>query len=819
MHLALPPRAASRSTIFAALAVLTCVVGTASSARAQAPWDATLFVAPFPSPYLSDWQINPTVATLTILNGGSSAQDVILRYDVRNQAGVVVTTGYSDPQTIAAGIPVVYSDLSEIAGTQEHDPGLEDQVVRTGRLPEGDYTACVAVTDLGGFVLAQDCAEFTIIYPDPPMLIAPASDDVVLSAAPIFQWTPLQVPSDYTLRYVLQIAEVLPNQLPEAALSSNILWYENDDVGTTSLPYPLDALPLESGKTYAWRVIAMDQNGYAASANDGSSEIWTFTYDDGAGGGGEIPASSPITLTLRNDPDDPSVTAPEDDPTTGLLQICSEWDLDQPVEAVSLPLASRILFPKSVTVPAGLVRKVNGNHRVWAILGARDPWSFVAYGDCDGPLDRTVLRWIGARRTSDAQELWGWLAGAASGDDSPAIPEDTPGATLKFGVGIFSLYEMTATGDSLEPVRQFLEDNEVEVQPGFNFYGIVDGNQSPILKTIADRLHTTTADFEIQGFAGFNNQVNAGVSIGRTDAGESGLAGDVGTAFVILELTGTLPAWEHPGWDWVQSLQLGLDVVVQDSLAYGVGARDAGSASSLEIVPAVTLTLVTSDDVTFTGTVGLDFAKNKGEAFNPHLVVKLNSDAKWRPGRLRGMDVYIGNPEIELDVEDWPEWSSLKQNGFGALEWSLGVNGSLGWGNEEAIAKLGVTFGRKADEPGEYWGDLVSKDSALAKSDTLLIERSRDGLRQAEERGDTAAAEAFQTQLAEREARLANTLRSLRADAAALDQWKKAEAQGVSKPNAGEKKGAWWWKARLGFGNMSLLDLVDLVRKAMRGGS
>ena len=43
----------------AVAAVLTWAVA-APRAQAQMGWDATLHVDPYPSPYLSDWQTNPT---------------------------------------------------------------------------------------------------------------------------------------------------------------------------------------------------------------------------------------------------------------------------------------------------------------------------------------------------------------------------------------------------------------------------------------------------------------------------------------------------------------------------------------------------------------------------------------------------------------------------------------------------------------------------------------------------------------------------------------------------------------------------------------
>jgi hypothetical protein len=185
---------------------------TRSVSAQQTDWTEMLQINPYPSPYLSDWETNPNIATLTLVNPTTSSQDVVLRYDIHNQRGALLASGRSDPQTIAAGSPTIYTSFVDIEGSSQHDPTLESEMTTTGRIPEGVYTVCVLAADAQNLVLARTCQQFTIVYPDPPMLISPADGAVVSTTSPMFQWTPLQVPGDYQLRYILQIAEVQQGQ-------------------------------------------------------------------------------------------------------------------------------------------------------------------------------------------------------------------------------------------------------------------------------------------------------------------------------------------------------------------------------------------------------------------------------------------------------------------------------------------------------------------------------------------------------------------------------------------------------------------------------
>jgi hypothetical protein len=276
----LPDATLRNKLVNAVVALAACYFAVSSPLQAQG-WDATLIIDPFPSPYLSDWQTNPNVASLTVFNNTGRTGETVVHYTVVDASGRVLLTGRSDPLTVLSGTPTVFSTTSTIGGYNEYDPELEDLVIRTGRFPESDYTACIFLTDASGFVLVDNvCSEFSTFYPDPPYLLYPMDDDTLGNAQPIFEWTPVQVPIEFPVTYVVQVAEILANQTPLLALTANILQHEDGSLFAPYLEYPLGGYPLENGKRYAWWVQALDQDGTPPATNEGRSEIWTFVYDE-----------------------------------------------------------------------------------------------------------------------------------------------------------------------------------------------------------------------------------------------------------------------------------------------------------------------------------------------------------------------------------------------------------------------------------------------------------------------------------------------------------------------------------------------------------
>jgi len=288
----------------AALLVGSLVVLVARPAELLAQgWQAVLTVDPFPSPYMSDWEIDPTIGQLTLTNLTSATTDVTMHYTL-TRGSQLLLRGVTDPQTIPAGQSVVFDATSNIGGEADWNRDFERLVRETGRLPEGEYEGCVRIVDPSGFVLVdRQCARFTTLYPDPPFLVFPMNGDTITTTDPIFEWLPVQVPPLDGVRvgYVLEIAEVNTDarQLPEVALESNIRQYVEPDLVATNHQYPLGALPFSPGRTYAWRVQALDGNGRPIASNQGRSEAWTFVYSEPEGEV-ERPVAS-IALTPERD--------------------------------------------------------------------------------------------------------------------------------------------------------------------------------------------------------------------------------------------------------------------------------------------------------------------------------------------------------------------------------------------------------------------------------------------------------------------------------------------------------------------------------------
>ncbi len=245
---------------------------------------AEFFVQPFPSPYVSDWQTNPSIASLTVFNGSNSPKEVVITLSVTTNDGRQVISGTSSPTVLLRG-PNVMNNTSLLHGNLKYyDTGIKSQIIQTGRIPEGTYSACISILGAEGVrLVSEQCREFTIVYADPPQLVYPMDGDSVNTNFPIFQWTPVQVPVQYQVHYVFKMVQLLQGQTPLQALDADIPQYTNENLAATTLQYPLSALPLVAGDTYVWQVQALDQNGFPPASNNGESQIRTFTYQKPVG--------------------------------------------------------------------------------------------------------------------------------------------------------------------------------------------------------------------------------------------------------------------------------------------------------------------------------------------------------------------------------------------------------------------------------------------------------------------------------------------------------------------------------------------------------
>ncbi len=255
-----------------------------------AQWNSTLFINQYPSPYMSNWENDPTIGSLT-LNGIAGTRIYFSVRITHNRIGEVLNA-QSDIYILTSPIQVFTTYEVVNWNDVNYNTSIREQVVRSGRFPEGSYELCVRVLSESGSELTQSCATFSILYPEPPQLIYPVNSSSITEELPMFQWSPVITPPDFPVRYLLKIVEKLPGQSLSRAIEANYP-HQIDSVDIiSSYNYPASALPFEFGKEYVWQVTAIDQYGYPVTSNNGKSEIWSFYFGSRPSEVSELPVDT-----------------------------------------------------------------------------------------------------------------------------------------------------------------------------------------------------------------------------------------------------------------------------------------------------------------------------------------------------------------------------------------------------------------------------------------------------------------------------------------------------------------------------------------------
>lgn len=257
-------------------------------------WSLMVQVNPTPTSFYSVWQKNPTTSTVSVTFLGPGGGRCIVKYILKNGTGKEIARFASPAQDFAAPGTRLFFPTDVFQWNATYDNQTLQKILRSNRFPEGNYTVSVSLTnEAGSTVYATENASFTIIYPTPPALIAPLNESSENRLKPMFTWTPVNVPSEITYKYQFKLVALANGQSVNIAINNNIPVYANEDLTSNVLFYPDDGLALENGRTYAWKVKIVDDQGNPLTANEGNSEIWTFTYYSGAGAGS---AALPFTI-------------------------------------------------------------------------------------------------------------------------------------------------------------------------------------------------------------------------------------------------------------------------------------------------------------------------------------------------------------------------------------------------------------------------------------------------------------------------------------------------------------------------------------------
>jgi hypothetical protein len=701
---------ALRTVASAGIAAAVLVAMATSSVVAQAAWTVTLFVDPFPSPYQSDWETNPNISTLTIVNPTGMERDVRLIYQVVNTRGQLLANGRSDPLGIPPGAPTVFTSYIDLTGSSSRDRATQDQMERTGRVPEGSYQACVTMADGSGFVLGESCADFTIVYPDPPMLLAPGPDEAIATQAPLFQWTPIQVPPGFDVRYVLQVAEQLPNQTAEEALRSTIPHFQAPDIDVTNFQYPVDGQPFEPGKRYVWRVLAIDQNGFPPAANDGASEIRWFRFDDGTGtGAGQRTA---LTLSLTNDldqePEDASTMGDENGTPTDVANLCASWN--NPPSAIAISSASPFGLKRFRGQPAVLYRDSTAVRWWLATTNPSGRRDVLVGGDCKGT--KTRVRYIASKNPTVQERINTMLAARPPAAGPVLRSGDSTGSV--FGMVVLALGKETveAPADFAEG-QAFLAGRSLEVAPGLNLFAVL-GLRDWGLWWLFESMGFQEKEVELTGFLGWDASWNIGGAVGDK------AGADLSTERKFLVLRADLPKRVPVGklkglFQWSR---LAIEISVGDSIGRAFGPGNKESGYSLDVIGKVIHTIQINDELSVEGSIGLDWAREAKKPIDKEVLGRWD----WLRGKRRSLVSVVGeNGKIGKFVAP-PDFEEPEVGT--TVTMSYGFNGRLSsiWRSTPVVpkvvidgAQVDVKIGSEEPEKGKSRGKVTVALSGTLK--------------------------------------------------------------------------------------------------------
>jgi len=144
---------------------------------------------------------------------------------------------------------------------------IQEIIIRTGEVPEDNYTICVtAYYEDGNMAEQQQCIMQLIVRGSEGIitLVSPSDNEELKSENPInFMWTGTGLKGPYTLI----IKELKNGQTNEQAMAENRVFFEKKDIKTTNYQYGLNDPKLEAGKKYVW-VITVDEK---------NSEVYSFS--------------------------------------------------------------------------------------------------------------------------------------------------------------------------------------------------------------------------------------------------------------------------------------------------------------------------------------------------------------------------------------------------------------------------------------------------------------------------------------------------------------------------------------------------------------
>lgn len=208
---------------------------------------------------------------LVLINNNETVLDITLQLNLQNAlTGQVVLSATTGNILLSKGARIIKARQIQPINYTFNLPDFSRNF-----LPMGAYVACYRVIDAGNrkeSPVAEDCIRFNIDPLSPPLLNAPSDKSVIETPYPQFVWMP-PAPFDMftSLTYDLLVTEVLEGQSATEAIQYNSPVYTRTNLSQPYEPYASSFSKLDTGRLYAWQVVAKNGLNYAAK-----TEVWTF---------------------------------------------------------------------------------------------------------------------------------------------------------------------------------------------------------------------------------------------------------------------------------------------------------------------------------------------------------------------------------------------------------------------------------------------------------------------------------------------------------------------------------------------------------------
>lgn len=231
---------------------------------------------------------------LVVVNNSNEMLDAAITLDLKNAVtGQTILTAGTRNFLLGKGVKMLnYRDIQPVQYNYLA-PGISNNYI-----PQGPYVVCYRVVKnglKGPEPLADECARMNIEPLSPPLLNTPLDRSEIEAPYPQFTWIP-PTPFDMfiNLNYDIIVVEVMEGQTGAEAIQYNTPVYTRNNILQPNEPYPSSYAALQTGKIYAWQVVARNGLNFAAK-----TEVWIFKVKEQ-----EQPVVTPESLTyllLHND--------------------------------------------------------------------------------------------------------------------------------------------------------------------------------------------------------------------------------------------------------------------------------------------------------------------------------------------------------------------------------------------------------------------------------------------------------------------------------------------------------------------------------------